>query len=166
MATYDPKSIANFFIEAAAKEDRQLTPPELMKLVYLAHCWYLGATERPLLNEAPEAWEVGPVLPSLYHALTIYGSDPVPQKIPGHSLPAETQVVNFLQSIWETYNSFDAAQLTTLTNQPGTPWATTWEKEGKIYSKGIDIPEGSIQAYYRELNANVNAPQPAGAAKP
>src|SRR5687767_12203236 len=75
--TYDPKSIANYFIDLAAAEGKKLTPLQLIKLVYIAHGWYLGLTGKPLINESPQAWQYGPVIPSLYHALKIHGNDAV-----------------------------------------------------------------------------------------
>jgi uncharacterized phage-associated protein len=159
VATYEPKSVANFFIEEAAKKNRLLTPLELMKVVYLAHGLHLGITGRPLLNEPPQAFEMGPVFPTLYDTLAIYGSEPIPKEIPGYPVPRE--IVDFLRSVWQIYEGFSPTELTALTNQPGTPWAKTWEEKGKIYPNGVDIPEDDIRDYYRSLTPNAT-PQPAG----
>lgn len=167
--TYDPKAIANFFIETAFAEGKKLTPLHLIKLVYIAHGWYLGLTGEPLLNEPPEAWQYGPVIPSLYHALKIYGNGPITEKISDFdvSLAGETISLNthqvptppdkhirrFLDSIWKRYGKFSATQLSLLTHQPDTPWHETWEKYKAKYIKGVDIPEVLIKKHYERLKA-------------
>jgi uncharacterized phage-associated protein len=171
MATYDPRSIANFFIEVATKEGKQLRAPQLMSLVYIAHGWYLGLTATPLINEAPEAWEIGPVIPTLYNALKIYGNDPVREKLAKadaitspegvvatrepYPPPAEDEIVKFLHGVWQAYGSFSDSELWTLTTRPDTPWQRTWSEQGASYSNGVDIPERYIQDHYQTLNVNV-----------
>jgi uncharacterized phage-associated protein len=75
--TYDPKAIANYFIARAAADGKRLTPLQLIKLVYIAHGWYLGLTGEPLINEPPEAWQYGPVIPSLYPSSAYSLSSPI-----------------------------------------------------------------------------------------
>lgn len=145
--------------------------PQLMALVYIAHGWYLGLTGTPLINEAPEAWEIGPVIPSLYDLLKIYGSnDPIREKIskPEASTslepPSESEVTKFLHGVWEAYGTFSDSQLTTLTTKEGTPWFTTWMGEGKNYRVGVDIPERLIQEHYQNLNVKAPPQVPAAVA--
>ena len=49
----------------------------LQKLLYLAHMYQLGENEEPLVPGSFEAWDYGPVHPTLYHAAKIFGADPV-----------------------------------------------------------------------------------------
>src|SRR5205814_7982168 len=131
---YDPKAIANFFIEAAAREGRKLTPLQVIKLVYIAHGKYLAANGKPLINEHPEAWEFGPVIPSLYHEFKIFGNNAIGKKATDFVSQSEEQwifeereveppnrktdreVCDFLDHIWTQYRKFTASQLSTLTH--------------------------------------------------
>jgi uncharacterized phage-associated protein len=165
--TYDPKSIANFFIEAAAAEGKKLTPIQIIKLVYISHGWYLAFKDQPLINEPPEAWHYGPVIPSLYHSLKEYGNQPVKKKLTSFDqsadpfdfscsevpLPTEEFVKNLLQNVWIKYGHLSGFQLSALTHQEGTPWQKTWDLLGAKYSKGVDIPEEDIASHYKELRA-------------
>ena len=179
METYDPQSIANFFIDCGAREGRFLRAPQLMALVYIAHGWYLGLTSKPLINKAPQAWEIGPVIPTLYEALKIYGYEPIRDKISKasasqatesmptrevYALPNDPKIVEFLHGVWKAYGSFSDSELLTLTKKEGTPWQVTWTAEGAKYSKGVDIPEQLIQTHYQTLNTDVLAPGIAAAA--
>ncbi len=141
---------------------------EAIKLVYIAHSWHLGTTSEPLINEHPEAWEYGPVIPSLYHEFKIFGNKPITKKatdfvpqdeeqwmleereVDPPSRKKDAKVCEFLDSIWKRYRNLSGSQLSTLTHQPGTPWETTWNERGK-YQKGVDIPESRIREHYRNL---------------
>jgi uncharacterized phage-associated protein len=51
-----------------------LTNLKLQKILYIAHMVFVGRTNGQLLtDEAFEAWDFGPVLPSLYHRVKIFG---------------------------------------------------------------------------------------------
>src|SRR4051794_9267350 len=71
---YSAKSIANFFIGLAAAKGEKLSPMKLQKLLYYACGWYAGYTGQPLIDEAIEAWDYGPVIPSIYHEFKRFGS--------------------------------------------------------------------------------------------
>lgn len=137
--------------------------PQLMTLVYIAHGWYLGLTGTPLLNEPPQAWEIGPVIPTLYNSLKIYGNDPVREKISkpdaptsaDYASPAEDEVRKFLNGVWQAYGSFSDAELLKLTTNPDAPWDRTWREHGPIYTNGVDIPEQYIKDHYQTLNVSV-----------
>nr|WP_256351506.1 type II toxin-antitoxin system antitoxin SocA domain-containing protein [Pseudomonas gingeri] len=50
------------------------------KLVYYSHGWHAGYTDQPLINEAVETWQYGPVIPSLYHEFKRFGSGEIVKK--------------------------------------------------------------------------------------
>jgi hypothetical protein len=47
---------------------------QVQKLVYIAHGWMLGLASEPLVDREPEAWERGPVFPSLREHIKLSGS--------------------------------------------------------------------------------------------
>lgn len=56
----------------------RLSNLELQKILYIGHMVFLGRSNgAPLVDEEFEAWDYGPVLPSIYHRLKMFGSDPV-----------------------------------------------------------------------------------------
>ena len=55
------------------RRDVQTTPMHIIKLVYLSHGWMLGLHDTPLLWEPVEAWQYGPVVPSVYHLYKGWG---------------------------------------------------------------------------------------------
>jgi uncharacterized phage-associated protein len=59
------------------KSNWSLSNLELQKLIYLAHMFFLGRTGKPLVSGVFEAWDYGPVHPTLYHVVKMFGARPV-----------------------------------------------------------------------------------------
>lgn len=156
--TYDPKLIADTFLELGERAGERLTPMKVQKLVYFAHGWTLALTDRPLINEQVEAWRFGPVVPSLYHTLKHYGSEAIPtgrrlsaQAIfgDGDPLPLEEFDRKLVEKIWRVYGRFQAVELSEMTHSSGSPWHKTWHNGGKN-KKGTDIPDEEIRQFFRQ----------------
>ncbi len=50
---------------------------EIQKILYIAHMLHLGNWQKRLVQEHFQAWDLGPVIPVLYHKAKIFGADPV-----------------------------------------------------------------------------------------
>ena len=126
---YNPIDIANYFLKKYGNESK-ITPMKLVKLVYIAHGWYLGISDKALIDENPEAWKYGPVIPRVYHHFKDYGREAITinnfPNNPDDNLPE--QIKTFLDKIWEVYGKFSAIQLSAKTHEIGTPWYITWSK--------------------------------------
>lgn len=166
--SFDPKAIANYFLDLAESEKIPIEPLKLQKLVYFAHGWYLAFTGKPLLNEFVEAWQYGPVIPDLYHAFKHYGSQPITGRafsvqfegskirtfVPRVDDVAANDTLDFtknlLNRVWNVYKSFTGIQLSSMTHQPGSPWSQTrTETQGM---KNADISNDRIRQYFLKLN--------------
>lgn len=159
---YDPKSIANVFLALAEAAGKRLTPLQLIKLVYIAHGWYLALTSKPLIRETPQAWQYGPVVPSLYQEFKEFGNSPITRRCEKFAFGTPSELPpdgedgglhRFLQKIWNVYGKYTGAQLSTLTHQVGTPWHDVWYNQGGKDRHGADIPNDLIRAHYQELKA-------------
>ncbi len=112
-------AIANEFLKRAQAEGRQLTHMHMQKLVYIAHGWNLAVNNEPLIDEPFQAWDYGPVVPSLYRALREYGAGPVGRLIKVGDVfdtydetdltarlePSEVRVID---QIWNDFKGFEA----------------------------------------------------------
>ncbi len=160
---YPSKAIANFFIDLAKKSEnplkRKLTPMKLQKLVYYAHGWNLGLYDQPLIDEEIQAWSFGPVVNSLYHEFKRFGNSSITgyatdfdfnspiNDWPAPKISPNDPVVPLLNRIWDVYGKYTGFQLSNATHQPGTPWYTVWEREGKD-KKFVGIPDTEIRNYF------------------
>lgn len=103
-----------------------VTPMRLLKLLYVAHGYSLALNRVPLLDEAVQAWQYGPIVPSVYDAVRKYRSKPV-ESIERADVGALTQADRVvLDNVLATYQHVNAIQLSAAMHQPGTPWSITW----------------------------------------
>lgn len=152
-----PKSIANYFLEIAAKNGEVMTPMKLQKLVYYAHGWYAGYTQQPLINESVEAWQYGPVIPSLYHEFKRFGSGAIkgkafdlePFAMAEVPTPSDPNIRQFLDNVWNSYGKYTGIALSEMTHAGGSPWHKTWEKCKGM--KSTDIPFEIIRDHFAEV---------------
>ncbi len=152
----NPLQIANYFIGKSIQTGNELTPMKLVKLVYIAHGWYLGLSSKPLVNEAVLAWDYGPVIESLYRTFRKYGRNQVtsPENFYGVTQTIENaQIEKFLEKIWQVYGKFSGLQLSALTHQPDTPWSITYHQRGKNALISNDL----IEQHYK-VKANAGKP--------
>jgi uncharacterized phage-associated protein len=134
----------------------------VIKLTYIAHGYYLGFTDNPLIGEAVVAWKYGPVIPTIYHSFKKYGSGKVEklecevdfqsqEPIIITPITKDVNVTPMLDSVFGVYAKFSALQLSALTHQQNTPWDITFREKGE----GAIIANEVIRDHYKDkINAN------------
>ena len=141
-------AIANRFVERAAMEGKSLDILQLVKLVYLAHGWCLGFTDKPLISSSVEAWKHGPVIPDVYRAFRPQGVVVRGRALDKNGAPYAAELddeqAKIVDDVYNTYQSISSFGLSHLTHADGTPWSET---RGGYYAP---IPEERIRAYYRK----------------
>ncbi|BCA63094.1 hypothetical protein HMP09_2328 [Sphingomonas sp. HMP9] len=150
---YPPLAIANSILVEAHAQGKQLTIMQLLKLVYISHGWSLGLLHRPLVNESPEAWQHGPVFPSVYREFRSFGSRPITAMATSNfGLPYAAALDDahrsVLKSVVSTYGDMHAFALSRITHESDTPWSHIYD-DGRGSSK--DIPDELIARHYLEL---------------
>lgn len=163
---YSAKQVANAFLDIAKSESKSLSPLKLQKLVYIAHGWSLAIYEEPLVgDEFPEAWQYGPVFPSIYHEFKSFGRGSVDAKareleksgsgfldfntfVP--EIPVSDQRTwDFLKTVWQKYGHFSGLALSDATHRADTPWSIVWnESDG---ARNADIKNDLIRNHYLSL---------------
>lgn len=146
---YDAAAVANTFLELAKRDGKRLSNMQLQKLVYIAHGWMLGITDKPLIKNKVEAWQWGPVIPDLYHPLKKYGSGIVDEPLPAkQTLETETAEMLISSAVWAGYGELSALQLSAITHKDGTPWSKIrLENPGRHAL----IPNEVIAEHYQQL---------------
>ena len=144
-------AVANYFIDKALVENKDLTPMKLLKLVYISHGWHLGLYDEPLVKEQVYAWKYGPVIREVYDEFKKFGNNQISSFASNCSQMAGKSA--FLNRIWEVYKDFDGLQLSTLTHQTGTPWeVVTTRYSNGILPQNLLIPNEIIEQYYKKLS--------------
>lgn len=145
---YDARQIANWFIARAKQDGRTLSIMSLLKLTYIAHGWHLETQGAPLIKDDIQAWQYGPVIPSVYSEFRV-------QKL------AVTKAANseadwvdidqadetLLEQIWTIYGKASPFKLSEITHVAGGPWDIA-TRTGGFYAK---ITDDVILEHYRRL---------------
>ena len=152
---YSAKAVANFFIRRYGRHG--ISPLKLQKLIYIAHGWCLALTDEPLVkDEHVEAWQHGPVFPSVYYEFREFGANIITRQATelAADFSIETPEVTddttkrLLDKVWEHYGKYSGAQLSRLTHKPGSPWDIASREANGI--RNFHISNDLIKAHYKE----------------
>ena len=152
--------IADYILIESKKLGRQLSPMQVNKLVYISHGYNLGLRGKALISDQVEAWQFGPVIPSIYHSFKHYKKDPIERlSVCGTSIDdlegidkrldvihdtVDKEGIQIINCVIDEYGSLSGNQLSSSTHRKGTPWEETYVKN-QFYTK---IPNQKIQEYY------------------
>jgi uncharacterized phage-associated protein len=104
-----------------------------------------------LFEEQPQAWQYGPVIPSVYHKAKAYRDQPISGPLPadwfGGSAEVSAQEDHLIERVFASYGAFSGIQLSSMTHQPGAPWFQIWHTAGK----NAPIPDELIKSHYQEI---------------
>ncbi len=157
-ARISPSLVAEELLNQRKNRGGNLTLLQLIKMVYLCQGWALGVTNTVLFEEDIEAWEYGPVIPSVYYAYKKFGKLPIPhdniQAYPlggdsANAITAEhkTLLEKTVKLVLDIYGSLTGPQLSNLTHQDETPW----DKVYKPGSRNQTIDKHHIKEHFQML---------------
>ena len=140
--------VALWFNDRAFGDGEYLQPQKLHRLMYLAHAYFAVAYPKQKLMPASfVADELGPVEPTVYHAL----ANGVPNTLEYRTIPQVA--VDFLDSIWRRFGMSKAEQLTKKVNEHA-PVA-----QAMLQGIGTEIPFDEMVLFYSsELAAKRGVP--------
>ncbi len=140
-----PEKAAKFFIMLANQsEDDFITNLKLNKLLYYAQGVHLARTDTPLFGEEIEAWQYGPVVPSVYRTYKVCGRNPIPAQDGSLSKDDfDPEDLETLLDVEREYGQYTGAKLVSLTHSQGSPW------RGAYDAKKTVIPQNDIKSYFK-----------------
>ncbi len=133
----------------ASRSGWTLSNLKLQKILYLSHMFYLGRTDgEPLISGLFEAWDYGPVHPSLYHRAKIFGSDAVDNIFHDCHEPDKGQARDILDEAYDSLGQVGPGRLVNATHRKGGAWDANYIPG----AKNCVIPNEDILMEYRELD--------------
>lgn len=118
----------------AMRDDDNLTPLRMQKMLYLVCGWYQCITNEVLVDEPFIKGEFGPVMLSVQDALRKYGAQPIGDYVSDWSLEHGTfeplfvnegalpQFMPILEKVWTSYQPCATGQLAVLCRQDNLAW--------------------------------------------
>lgn len=111
------------------KSGWKLSNLALQKILYVADMNFAGIGRGRLVDEDFEAWDYGPVIPSLYHQCKAFGSGRIPDIFWDARSIDGTPEAQVLDVAWERLGHQSAARLVENTHWAEGAWA-------KLYAPG------------------------------
>lgn len=123
--------IANFFVSLGTlTPENDLTNLKLQKLLYFTQGWSLVLFNKPAFDEPIEAWEFGPVVPTVYSVFKKYNKNVIDKIYKTYNENVFTDdELDLLLTISAEYNQYSAYKLVNMTHQNDTAWSIHYQKE-------------------------------------
>lgn len=125
--------------------DFNVTNLKLQKLLYLAHMIHLGNHGNGLVDSQFEAWNLGPVMPEVYHLLKAYGNGNIHDVFGTDGFPENSTEYETIKAVVNKFRDFKPSLLVQITHQNHGAWAKNFIPR----IKGITISDEDILAEYR-----------------
>lgn len=157
---YFPSHIANFFLWLSKKDrgDKGITNMQLIKLTYFAYAWYYALYKTKIFYESPEAWDYGPVIPSIYHEFKRFGKNPIDtfavEEVSQfsneiyHPIIGEDddRAISVINAVWDAYKDASGDNLSNLTHRPNSPWKNVYERGRNNPLNMEDVEKAALEA--------------------
>lgn len=140
------------------RSDWTLSNLKLQKMLYLAQMLYMGEHHERLMDGTFEAWDYGPVLPTVYNEVKTYGSGPIRSILFGRGAIGDEKRRATLDDAYDQLASKTAGQLVNITHWDQGAWAKNYVQGGRR----ITIPDADIEAEYQARVERAKARQAAG----
>jgi len=136
--------VAKYILSIANKDGDFISNLKLQKLLYYAQAWYLVNYEMTLFNEPIEAWELGPVVKSVYSEFKKFKASPIKYKSTNNEDKVFTKdQICYLNEFYDVFSKFTAHELVNMTHND-YPWK-------KAFQDKRDISPNEMKKYYSNI---------------
>ncbi len=164
-AGFDARAVANQILSLAEIRTIPLTNLHLQKVVFFSHAEFLLKTGLELVLNRFEAWEHGPVIPELYHALKRFDDSPIVGRAQKYDFVSKAYLDviddfavstrSFLETMLMSYGRMDAWALVDLSHASGGPWSITVERAKQHANFAMIIEPALIRDCFRPMSPDI-----------
>lgn len=143
-ANVDIKGVANLLLDWADAEGIGLSPMKIQKILFFSNSDLLVSTGQPLFQQLFEAWDYGPVNPSIYKEFKRFKDRPIrgrahafdPVKATTYTPRCilEPEVESALRESYDFYKRFSAIALSDLSHSK----AGAWRQARSLFANGLN----------------------------
>ncbi|MET1754916.1 type II toxin-antitoxin system antitoxin SocA domain-containing protein [Novosphingobium sp. RD2P27] len=129
---YEIKGLANLLLDWSDQEKIQVTPMKLQKMLYFCHADYLCTFKRPLIRQQFEAWDFGPVEPSVFAEFRESSKSPIVGRAMQFSPTLGRRILatidlnpddlEILRPFFDFYKHSSATKLSDMSHDRTGPW--------------------------------------------
>jgi uncharacterized phage-associated protein len=146
-------------LDEGQRHGRGITNLALQKLLYFAHALFLIERKRPLVSGYFEAWEYGPVHPTVYQAFKSARDKPIAFRATQRDIvsgatnplppPSDPEVLSHVMRIISQYGSMSPSQLVNISHAKGAPWHFVVDKPRTGLALGLRISNDTIVSRFK-----------------
>lgn len=142
---YDAIKVAEYIIKYSTLHGTPVSNLRLQKVLYFIQAEFMVSKDGPCFNDKIEAWDLGPVVPSVYRHFKVFGASSIPVD---NSTNIESGIAsNDAETINETVdqcNNFSTSALVEITHNQD-PWIRA---HSSCFSN--EITPKSLYEYFKE----------------
>ena len=161
----DPRTVANYMLDVAADKNIPITNLTLQKLLFFAYAIALAERKAKLTSGYFEAWQYGPVHPTVYQAFKSAGAAPIGFRAQAFdpvrriTKPLEKLTDSFAREVCDRViiqlGRLSAGQLVDITHAEGGPWHYVVSSAKNGANIGLRIPDHVIAERHGRLKVTV-----------
>lgn len=118
---YAAKDIAKYTVNKCIKDHRPISNLQLQKILYFCQKEYNEKTGQALFSDDFEAWQYGPVIPSVYRMFSLFGGMKI-TRIVYEDIEIDETTKNLIDPIIDKYSNYAAWDLVSMTHRKGDVW--------------------------------------------
>ena len=138
---YSAIDVAEYIVEYCNDHNYGVSNLKLQKLLYFVQAYFLIASQNACFYEEIEAWDFGPVVPSVYSKFKQFGSTDIP-KMPNLYSVILNHDKKLIDAVIEKFRGYTSTDLVQLTHNQD-PWRNA-------HAKGYNgiITKEAIRSYF------------------
>ena len=125
---YNVLDVARYIIWYCKKKGYSISNLKLQKILYFVQAEFLVSVGSPCFAEEIEAWDVGPVVPEVYHEFKIFGSADIPKFV---CMNADEAILKkdktMINEMVDQCGVYSASMLVEITHNQD-PWLHAYER--------------------------------------
>jgi uncharacterized phage-associated protein len=159
MNTYDARAVANLILDEAQRKSRLISNLSLQKLLYFCHGLYLIRYDRPMVTGYFEAWQHGPVHPTVYESFKIAGNQPINFRAKKLNLVTQQKEVipllddadclQTISQVIDAYGKLSPSRLVELSHAVNAPWYFVVDNSKVRPMLGLRITDNVIRERFK-----------------
>lgn len=141
--------VAKYIISMANKKKICMNMTKVQKLMYLVYGSYLVASGKRLIDEKAHAWPYGPVFPISREKLLGLDFLDINEMWVSKEILDDELLVNAVDFILDKFGVWSGGQLSTWSQESGSPWALCVGRRG--FEWGDVIGDYDIYSYFNRI---------------
>lgn len=143
---FDSNDVMAYILGVCEKEGISWNATKAQKLMYCCYGTILAAFGDKLTEEAPQAWQYGPVFPRTFNGLKKKRITPGVDH--GFSKNCPQKWLPIIEQTVEAFGRYTASELSTWSHAPGSPWAEATNNGKELL---VQIPASLIEDYFAPM---------------